>query len=194
MNKHKRLPLFWAAFSLLLLFTVNPARAAQSTEKPVDVDTLFNCTWSVGTVYPITILDNPTTSVGGFLYSFAGVSTSITASSFKFDGTTWTPIAPLPVALEFAGAVNDGTNCYILGGAEPTAGTPQTTVYRYNVALNTYTTLAPFTTGVWNPACVFLGGKIYNIAGTGPRPLRQTRWKSMTSVPIPGVPVPFIPS
>ncbi len=164
MNKHKKLPLFWAAFSLLLLFTVVPA-----TAKPVDVDTLFNCTWSIGTVTPAALLDCPVVSVGGNLYLFGGVQGgAISAASFKFDGTTWTPIAPLPTAVEFASAVTDGTNCYILGGALTGTGTPQTTLYRYNVALNTYTTLAPFTVGTWNQASVFLGGKIYKWCGTGP--------------------------
>ena len=131
-------------------------------------DTLFNCTWTASTAFPITILDNAVVSVGGILYSFGGVSTSITGNCYKFDGTTWTPIASLPIALEFPSAVTDGTNIYILGGAEPTAGTPQTTVYRYNVAANTYTTLAPFTVGTWNQATIYLSGKIYKFCGTGP--------------------------
>ncbi len=122
-------------------------------------DTLFNCTWTASTAYPITILDNAVVSVGGILYSFGGVSTSITGNCYKFDGTTWTPIAALPQALEFPTAVTDGTNIYILGGAEATAGTPQTTLYRYNVAANTYTTLAPFTVGTWNQAAVYLRRK-----------------------------------
>src|SRR6185436_10368477 len=62
----------------------------------------------------------------------------------------------------------DGTDIYILGGAEATAGTPQTTVYKYNVASNTYSNLAPFTTGTWNHAAVYLNGRIYKFAGTGP--------------------------
>ena len=105
----------------------------------------------------------------------------MSATSYKFDGTTWTPIASLPVALEFPAAVTDGTNVYILGGAEPTAGTPQTTLYRYNVGPNTYTTLAPFTAGTWNHAAAYLGGKIYKFTGTGPSTsIRPTSWKFMT--------------
>ena len=126
------------------------------------------CGWSDSTVYPITILDQATATVGSNLYTFGGVSTAIIANSYKFDGTTWTPIAPLPAALEFPTAVTDGTNIYILGGALVGTGTPQTTLFRYNVALDTYTPLASFTTGTWNTAAVFLGGKIYKFAGTGP--------------------------
>ena len=103
------------------------------------------------------------------MYTFAGVSNgAIVATSYKFDGTTWTTIAPLPTAVEFAAAVTDGTNIFILGGALTGTGTPQTTLYRYNVAANTYTTLAPFTTGTWNHAAAYLNGKIYKFAGTGP--------------------------
>ena len=126
------------------------------------------CGWSASTVYPVTILDQATVTVGSTLYTFGGGSTAIIANAYKFDGTTWTPIAPLPAALEFPTAVTDGTNIYILGGALVGTGTPQTTVYRYNVASDTYTPLAPFTTGVWNAAAVYLSGKIYKFAGTGP--------------------------
>ena len=168
MNIHTPSALVRALFSLLLVFIVNPAFAG-SNAKPVDVDTLFNCTWSVGPVTPVALLDCPVVSVGGNLYLFGGVQGgAITAASFKFDGTTWTPIAPLPTAVEFPSAVTDGTDCYILGGALTGTGTPQTTLYRYNVALNTYTTLAPFTVGTWNHASVYLSGKIYKWCGSGP--------------------------
>ncbi len=160
-----------AAFllTLLLLVTQVIPAPAKSGNAPPNPDTLFNCTWSVGPVTPVPLLDSPVVTVGSNMYLFGGVqSGAISAASFKFDGTTWTPIAPLPAALEFAAAVTDGTNCFILGGALTGTGTPQTTVYRYNVALNTYTTLAPFTVGTWNHSAVYLAGKIYKWCGTGP--------------------------
>ena len=127
------------------------------------------CIWTAGPVIPSPILDEPIVAVGTNLYSFAGVQNgAIAATSYKFDGATWTTIAPLPTAVEFAAAVTDGTNIFILGGALTGTGTPQTTLYRYNVAANTYTTLAPFTTGTWNHAAAYLNGKIYKFAGTGP--------------------------
>jgi Kelch motif len=165
MTKHKTLSLLWAALSLLLLFSVMPVSAQSSADNSAAPDTLFNCTWTSSTVYPQTILDQATASVGGFLYTFAGVSTAIIANSFKFDGTTWTAIAPLPVALEFPAAVSDGTNIYIVGGSDG-GGVSVTTLYRYNVATNTYTTLAPCATATWNHAAVFLNGKIYKFAGS----------------------------
>ena len=174
MTKHKTLPLLWTAVSLLLLFLgfdVIPGLTQSRTTdaaQPVNPDTLFNCTWSGAAVYPIPVLDNAVTAVGGNIYSFAGISNgAIIAASYKFDGTTWMPIAPVPAAVEFPAAVTDGTNIYVLGGADTTL-TPTTTLYRYDVAANTYTTLAPFTTGTWNHAAVYLNGKIYKFAGTGP--------------------------
>jgi N-acetylneuraminic acid mutarotase len=161
MIKHKKLALFWAAVSLLLV-NVMPGLAQSRSD---DADTLFNCNWTSATNYPINVLDNAVTSVGGNLYSFAGVSTSIVASSFRFDGTAWTAIAPLPVALEYPAAVTDGTNIYILGGSN-SGGVSQTTLNRYNVGTNTYTPLAPFTTATWNHAAAYLNGKIYKFAGS----------------------------
>ena len=105
-----------------------------------------------GPVTPVALLDSPVVTVGGNIYLFGGVQGgAISAASFKFDGTTWTPIAPLPAAVEFPAAVTDGTDCYILGGALTGTGVPQTTLWRYNVASNTYTTLAPFTRGNLEP-------------------------------------------
>ena len=127
------------------------------------------CSWAAGTVYPVPALDMPAVTQGSFLYTFGGVANgAIVATSNKFDGTTWTPIAPLPAALEFASAVSDGTFIYILGGALTGTGTPQTTVYRYDPSSDSYMTMAPFTVGTWNQATVFLGGKIYKFGGTGP--------------------------
>lgn len=170
MNNRHTLSLVRIAISLVLLLTLQPGQpqaqaASKSRAVRFDPETLFNCTWSSSTNYPITVLDNAVTSVGGNIYSFAGVSTSIIATSFRFDGTTWTAIASLPVAVEYPAAVTNGTNIYILGGSN-SGGVSQTTLTRYNVATNNYTALAPFTTATWNHAAVFLNGKIYKFAGS----------------------------
>ena len=167
MPKHKTLSLAPVTVSLLLLLSVltGPTQLRAASAAPPEPDTLFNCVWSTAANYPITVLDNAVTSVGGNIYSFGGVSTNIIATSFKFDGTTWTGIAPLPVAVEYPAAVSDGTNVYVLGGSNG-AGVSQTTLSRYNVGTNTYTTLAPFTTPTWNHAAAYLNGKIYKFAGS----------------------------
>ena len=48
---------------------------------------------------------------------FSGVrGNTMSAESYKFDATAWTSISPLPVAVELAAAVTDGTNIFIMGG------------------------------------------------------------------------------
>ncbi len=70
------------------------------------------CLWSNSVAYPINVLDQASVTQGGFLYCFAGVSENgVIADSFRFDGTTWTAIAPVPAAVEFPAAVSDGTFC-----------------------------------------------------------------------------------
>ncbi len=143
------------------------ASGLSATSTPVQVN-LLACGWSASTVSPVSILDQGIVAIGSTLYSFAGVGGgAVIATSNKFDEatSTWSPIAPTPQPLEYPGVCTDGVNCYIAGGASST-GVSLTTFYRYNVASNTYTTLAPFTTGVWNPSLVFLNGKIYKFCGT----------------------------
>ncbi len=123
------------------------------------------CGWSEAPRFPIPIVSHATTSLSGNLYCFGGFSNgSLSANSYKFDGTTWTLIAPLPVALSGATAVNDGTSIYILGGfnSPPTA---VNTLYKYDSVTNSYATLAPFTTGTSSHGTAYLGGKIYKFAG-----------------------------
>ena len=137
---------------------------ATTTETSLDSPDGGSCTWVADTVYPQGILDHATTTVGTNLYVFAGVSTAIIANARKFDGTAWTSIAPVPVALEYPTAVSSGTAAYIVNGVNGT-GTTVNTLYRYNPATDTYTTLAPSTTATWNHATAFLNGKIYKIGG-----------------------------
>ncbi len=148
-------------------FDRTPATAIVGTECVEPALAPLN-SWASAMAYPIPILDQAVVTVGGNLYAFSGVSNNvIVANAYRFDGATWTAIAPLPAAVEFPAAVTDGTDIYILGGVS-TAGVPQTTLYRYNVGANTYTALAPFTTGTWNHAAVYLNGRIYKFGGTGP--------------------------
>jgi N-acetylneuraminic acid mutarotase len=154
----------WIRFDNASLFRA-PTQAPFGTECVEPVPTPPT-SWSPAATYPITVLDNAVTSVGGNLYSFGGVSTTVTGNAYRFDGASWTPIASLPAPLEYASAVTDGTDIYIVSGALNT-GVPQTTLYRYNVAANNYTPLASSTTGTWNQAAVFLNGRIYKFGGTG---------------------------
>jgi hypothetical protein len=121
--------------------------------------------WRIGDVpYPIPIMDQATTVMGGVLYSFGGVSGGLnTGQSYKYDGTQWTPIGPLPATLEQPVAVNDGTHVFILGGN--VAGADVDTVYRYTPQTNTFETMAPMPTAAWALAATVVGGKIVKFGG-----------------------------
>ncbi|HET6545139.1 MAG TPA: hypothetical protein VFG55_00150 [Rhodanobacteraceae bacterium] len=121
--------------------------------------------WVYGADYPIPILDEATTVLNGVLYSFGGVSNgALTDTAYAYDGSSWTAIAPLPLALEVPVAVNDGSHIFILGGADDD-GLPTTSLYEYVVATNSYTTLAPFTVPAWAHSAVVVDGKIVKFAG-----------------------------
>ena len=94
-------------------------------------------------------------------------ATQYRAESYKFDGTAWTSISPLPVAVELAAAVTDGTNIFIMGGVNSNF-TTLATLYRYNPIANTYEQLASFNIATWGHAAVYLNGKIYKFCGYGP--------------------------
>ena len=136
-----------------------------ATPTPTPTPTPASCSWSAARVLPLPILDEAVTGVGGNLYAFGGVSNNeaITAS-YKFDGTTWTQIAFLPLAVNTPIAVNDGTNIYILG-SETVSGAYVTYLYKYDPAANTYTPLAPAGTFARAFAAVYSGGKIYKFGG-----------------------------
>ena len=117
---------------------------------------------------PTPVLASAAVSLGGFLYIFGGVrGNTISAESYKFDGSAWTSIAPLPVATELSAAVTDGTNIFIMGGVNSNF-TTLATLYRYNPIANAYTQLASYNIATWGHAAVYLNGKIYKFGGTGP--------------------------
>ena len=123
------------------------------------------CAWTAAAVYPIPILREAVTTLDGNIYSFGGRSNgNYVSNSYKFDGTSWTSIAPLPVAQGGSMATNDGTYIYILGG-EDISDRPFNTMYRYNPATNTYTTLTPFFIEVTDGVAVCLGGNIFKMMG-----------------------------
>jgi uncharacterized delta-60 repeat protein len=123
------------------------------------------CVWSAASVLPVTINGEAITSLNGNLYSFGGTSGNVrTATSYRFDGTSWTTIAPLPVALAGATAVNDGANIYVLGGFDSNS-VLLNTLYKYDPVANAYMTLAPFATPTTGHGAAYLNGKIYKFCG-----------------------------
>ena len=124
-----------------------------------------SCGWFNGASYPIPILDSGAVTLGNMLYSFGGVSNSNwTANAYRFDGSNWTSIAPLPEGNESPAVATDGTFIYIISGnASP--GVLQNTVYRYDPVGNTYSTLAPCNVAATASSAVYLNGKIYKLGG-----------------------------
>jgi N-acetylneuraminic acid mutarotase len=123
--------------------------------------------WDSQTPYPIPIMDEAIATQGGIMYSFSGVSNGpVTAASYKYDPTSnsWSSIAPLPGERENASAVSDGTYIYILGGWDGN-GITQGTMFRYDPATDSYTTMSSFTIATAAQGAAYVNGKIYRIGG-----------------------------
>jgi len=141
--------------------TLTPTNTPTNTPTPGT-----GCGWQLSVPYPNEVYDAATVTVGTDLYVFGGRhSASFFSTARRFDGTQWFSIASLPQSRAAAAAVTDGTNIFIIGG-DNGAGAPQSTLYRYNIATDTYTTLASLPI---SPAAelgaVYLNGKIYRIGG-----------------------------
>ncbi len=123
--------------------------------------------WSQAAPYPGPIVAAAVVAQGGALYSFGGIiSGTITANAYKYDPAAgvWSALAPLPAMRYGAGAVSDGTAIYILNGGP---GTPSNTLYRYNPANNTYTSLPAPNIATMFQGAAYLSGKIYRVGGRG---------------------------
>ncbi|MDQ2808381.1 MAG: S-layer homology domain-containing protein [Chloroflexota bacterium] len=72
----------------------------------------------------------------------------------------WVGAAPLPVRGLNLAAVSDGTAAYAVGGSPS-----EDQFARYNVAANTWTTLAALPSGAQGTTAVYLSGKIYVFGG-----------------------------
>jgi Calx-beta domain/Kelch motif len=157
---------FLALLALLMLvaaFGISTWRT-KAQETPAQTESPQACSWVADTVYPTNIWDTAAVTIGSNLYVFGGAinGTSVAASN-KFNGVTWTPIAPLPTARRVAAVVSDGTSAYIINGGSSSA---TNSLIRYNPASDTYTTLTAPSTATFASAAAFLNGKIYRIAGT----------------------------
>lgn len=148
----------------LLVLLVVPGVVGRASAHSVD-RAGTSPTWIYGADYPIAILDQATVVLNGVLYSFAGVSNgAATDAAYKYDGSTWTEIARVPVALEVPVAVSDGTSIFILGGISG-AGATSNAMYKYVPATNTYTTMAPFNVSAWAHSAVVANGRIVKFGG-----------------------------
>jgi N-acetylneuraminic acid mutarotase len=143
-------------------------REAKNKEASAAGDPPSNCVWTSATLFPIPIMDEAVVTLGNNIYTFGGVSEGKgVPNAYKFDGTTWTPIAPYPLAcgVESPSAVTDGTFIYIINGSTFCPLTYSTYVYRYDPNTDTYTQLSSTSVGTWNQTAVYLNGKIYKMGG-----------------------------
>jgi len=137
-------------------------------EASISGDPPPSCVWTSAATIPIPIMDEAVVTLGSNIYTFGGVSEGKgVPNAYKFDGTTWTPIAPYPSAcgVESASAVTNGTFIYIMNGSTFCPLTYSTDVYRYDPNTDTYTQLTSNTVGTWTQTAVYLNGKIYKMGG-----------------------------
>jgi hypothetical protein len=149
--------------------TGTPTSTVPNTPAPTATVTPTPCgplAWAFDTPYPLPIKAEVVVGLNGGIYSFGGATTGdiLVGNSYRFDGQIWAPIAPLPQPRAYAAAVTDGTYIYILGGVGPPFVVTNT-LYRYDPASNTYTTLAPAAFATYSSAAAYLNGRIYKIAG-----------------------------
>ena len=129
------------------------------------------CNWTAAGAYPTAVIFNAVAAQGGQLYSFGNVGTDITTpvsvSSYTYNpvSNAWAPIADLPSPRSAAAAVSDGTYIYISNG-RGSGGGRQNSLFRYDPALNTYSTLANSPLATSFNGAAYLNGVLYRIAGS----------------------------
>ena len=109
--------------------------------------------------------------IGGKVYVFGGREAANLGAATRGDlqvydpaANTWSTKTALGVNLAYYCAATDGTNLYIYGGVNGSS-VENTTLYRYNVASNDWTTLGT-STATTRSCMVYLGGKFYVFGGT----------------------------
>ena len=112
------------------------------------------------------------TTHGGFLYVIGGVSSGTAVPDVqRYDPVTdtWTALASMPTARAGAAAAALDNSIFVIGGrlsADPCSGGPYvSTVERYDIDTDTWTTVAHLPSARSDLAAVAHGGKIYVFGG-----------------------------
>ena len=101
------------------------------------------------------------TDGSGLAYAIGGVGTRntnlATAERYNASTNSWAAIASMPATRSGAAAAFDGSGAiYVVGGSATAGGTTGTnTLYKYTIATNTWSTLAPSPINVRDAAAVF---------------------------------------
>ena len=112
-----------------------------------------------------------TVAVGSNLYAITGFNAApdYSTANERFNGTTWTTLAPIPVPHAQSRGTAVGTNIYVPGGFNSVSfGGPLDTMQIYNTTANTWSagmTLPAARSGV---ATAAFNGLVYVIAGYNP--------------------------
>ncbi len=108
-------------------------------------------------------------AIGTTIYVAGGVASSsvATASSYDTIGQVWTPIAPLPDALDHVvgGVVDD--RFFVIGGRTNGLGNVKSAVYEYDPSGNQWLDRAPMPTARGGAAAGVAGGLIVVVGGEG---------------------------
>ena len=125
--------------------------------------------WTAAPAPPVlNVHDSSIIALNGSVYQFGGqVATDRPlTNAYRYNPASgvWSAIAPLPAPRMAQGIVTDGTSIYLLGGFDNNQ--TQATLWRYNPATNTYTTLTAPSLGIEFTGLAYLNGRIYRISGT----------------------------
>jgi len=132
-------------------------------------------TWTLGTPGPLPVRseiaygDN---EHGGFVYVIGGRSfTGVINNNDRYDPTTdtWQSMALMPTPRAAAASASLDDYIYVIGGRTsgggPCTGGALSTVERYDIDHNTWTTVASYPVALSDIAAISHGGKIYAFGG-----------------------------
>lgn len=133
--------------------------------------------WQSRANAPIALAEAQSVVAGGKLFVFGGYDVTTpdyqpTNASEAFDpsSNTWTTLAPMPAAETHMGVATDGAYIYVAGGytfdPKTTYQTFSTSnVFRYDIAANSWTTMASLPAARGAGAMVYLDGQLHFMDG-----------------------------
>ncbi len=131
-------------------------------------------TWTFGTPAPLPVRSEEAygdTSHGGHIYAIGGRPTGLVGNRlerYTVETDTWTTLTPMPTRRAAATVAVIGNGLYVMGGraaSAPCGGPALTTVERYDVDSDTWSTAAPLPAPRSDFAAVAVGGRIYVFGG-----------------------------
>jgi hypothetical protein len=128
-------------------------------------------TWSFGNPAPGVSSEGAGTSHGGLFYTLGGrfIGPRNDLWSYNPASDTWTVLASMSVGRAGLGVAVVGDAIYAIGGRSqtsgPCSGEPLQDVERYDIASNTWTTVASLPSPRSDLAAAEIGGKIYVFGG-----------------------------